>query len=560
MVTENDSLLTTSKSNNKYQTVVDSVQNDLIAVQTQVPNEVDNHMEEINKKLGKVTLPLLLLCLACGSFLASLDASIVATIFNFIGTEFKSSNLSVWVMTSYLLSSSALQPTYAKLSDIFGRKTVLVIILIFFLLGSFACGAAQSMVQLGIARAIAGLGGGGLFSISAILIHDLVPMQKRGQYQSYVNIAQTLGATIGAPLGGFITDNFGWRYCFYINIPPCLLVLYIYVYKLNNYNLTKDNEHYGKKLTEKLKVIDYWGALLLFIANVSLVVAVSCGGNTHEWSDPLIITLLTLSPIFFVLFGTYELKWADHPLVSKKIIKNRNCIAVCLSNFFMSNATMTLFYIVPQFFIGVLGYSPTYAGAWMGPRAFSVAVGCYLSGRYLAIKGKYYKFLVILATLNVVAEILFYSWKPGYPIWFYLSSMSLEGYTFGSFAVATVVALVADIEQKDNAAATSMIFLCRSSGWLLGGAISAGILQAKLKKNLIQNIKGPEAERIIEFVRKSITEVRMLAPEIQVIVVNALQDAIHTALIYSLIASILCLTFTLLMKNCDLRTKLPSSK
>ncbi|CAO3630779.1 unnamed protein product [Cunninghamella blakesleeana] len=560
MATEYDGLLNNKKRNQEYQTI-NANHNDLTSVQEHIVNDVDHHTEEINKKLGDISLPLLTLCLCVGSFLASLDSSIVATIFNFIGTEFESSNLSVWVITSYLLSSSALQPMYAKLSDIFGRKTILVYILTFFLVGSFACGAAQSMVQLGIARAIAGLGGGGLFAISSILIHDLVPMQKRGQYQSYINMTQTLGTTIGAPLGGFITDYFGWRHCFYLNLPPCLLVLYVYVYKLKDYNLTEENEHYGKKLSEKFKVIDYWGALLLFIANVSFVVAASCGGNTHEWSDPFIICLLIISPIFFILFGTYEFKWAEHPLVSRKLIKNRNCVAVCLNNFFLCNSTMTLIYVIPQYFIGVLGYSPTYAGVWVGPRACMTAVGCLMSGRYLGIKGKYYKYLVILTAFNVFSNILTYFWQPdSTPIWFYITTMNIEGYTFGAIFVATMVALVADINQKDNAAATSMIFLCRSSGWLLGGAISAGILQANLKQNLVENIKGPEAEQIIEFVRTSITKVRTLSPEIQVIVIKALQDAIHSTLVYAIIASTLCFSITLLMKNCDLRVKSFSSK
>ncbi|CAO3634827.1 unnamed protein product [Cunninghamella echinulata] len=564
MATEHDGLLTKQTSNPTYHTIPSNQNNnELISVREHIANEDVDHQytEEIDKKLGNISLSLLTFCLCVGSFLASLDTSIVATIFNFIGTEFESSNLSVWVITSYLLSSSALQPMYAKLSDIFGRKTILVYILSFFLVGSFACGAANSLIVLGIARGISGLGGGGLFALSSILIHDLVPMKKRGQYQSYINMSQTLGTTIGAPLGGLITDFFGWRHCFYLNIPPCLFILYIYVYRLKDYNLTKENEHYGKNLKAKLKVIDYWGALLLFIANVSFVIAASSGGNTRPWSDPLIITLLILSPTFFILFGMYEMKWAEHPLVSRKLIKNRNCVAVCLNNFFLCNSTMTLIYVIPQYFIGVLGYAPSYAGLWVGPRACMVAIGCLMAGRYLAWKGKYYRYVIILMVLNVLSNILTYFWQSkSTPLWFYVTTMNIEGYTFGAVFVVTMVALVADIEQKDNAAATSMIFLCRSSGWLLGGAISAGILQAKLKENLIENIKGPEANDIIEFVRTSITKVRTLSPEIQVIVIKALEDAIHSTIIYAIIASILCFSVTLMMKNCDLRTKSFSSK
>ncbi|KAI9307369.1 major facilitator superfamily domain-containing protein [Cunninghamella echinulata] len=476
MATEQDKLLTKKSSSSIYYTIqFNQNNNKLISVQeNRINNDTDHHYtEEINNKLGDISLPLLTLC----------------------------SNLSVWVITSYLLVSSALQPMYAKLSDIFGRKTVLVYILCFFLVGSFACGAAQSISQLGIARGISGVGGGGLFSLSSILIHDLIPMQKRGQYQSYIIMSQTLGTIIGAPLGGLINDFFGWRHCFYVNIPPCLFILYVYVYRLKDYNLTKEKEfYYEKVLKAKWKLVDYWGALILFMANISFIVAASSGGNTRPWSDPLIITLLVLSPTFFILFGMYEMKWAEHPLVSRKLIKNRNCVAVCLNNFFLCNSTMALIYAIPQYFTGVLGYAPSYAGLWVGPRACMVAMGCLMSGRYLGWQGKYYKYIVILMAFNVLSNIWSYLWRSETSsLWFYFTTVNIEGYTFGAVFVATMVALVADIDQKDNAAATSMIFLCRSSGWLLGGAISAGILQAKLKDNLIENIKGPEADDIIEF-------------------------------------------------------------
>lgn len=514
---------------------------------------IDIHDSEyiIKHRLGDVSLPMITFCLCLSSFLAALDTSIVTTIFNEIGTEFKSSNLSVWIMTSYMLSTSALQPLYGKLSDIFGRKSTLVTILCFFLVGSWLCGLAGSMWQMSIARAVAGLGGGGIMTMASVVMHDLIPMRSRGKYQSYVNMAQTIGTTIGAPLGGIVNDYIGWRYCFYLNLPPCIFILYIYIYKLQNYNLAQ-----GVKPTddikEKLHRIDFVGAGLLLSANLSFVTGASLGGNTHEWNDPLIVTLLSSAAFFFVSFGIFEFNWAKNPLISRTLIKNRNVVAVCLSNFFLCSSTMAFIYLVPQYFMGVLGYNPSAAGLWVLPRTAMVALGCWSAGRYLGVTGRYKNFLVSVLVLHVLAAFGTFSWTDSTSISFRLLCMNVEGFCFGVVLVATMVALVADISHIDMASATSMIFLCRSTGWLSGSTITAAILQASFKKNLTKTITGPQAAEIIEFVRTSITKIHILAPEIQLIVVSSLGQAIHSAFGYGVACSILCFVSTLFMRNCQL--------
>ncbi|GAN03720.1 MFS multidrug transporter [Mucor ambiguus] len=511
----------------------------------------------VNNRLGNVSLSMIVLCLCTGSFLAALDTSIIITIFNEIGTEFKSSNLSVWIMTSYMLSTSAIQPlckiayTDGKLSDIFGRKSTLVAIVCFFLLGSWLCGIANSMVQMGIARAIAGLGGGGIMTMASVVIHDLLPMRRRGQYQSYVNMAQTIGTTVGAPLGGIINDTIGWRYCFYINIPFCVFLLYVYIYKMEDYNLERGVKS-TDNIREKFEKIDLVGAGFLLTANISFVTGASLGGNTHDWDHPLIVGLLASAISFFTLFGVYEYNWAKNPLVSRTLIKNRNTVAVCLNNFFLCNSTMAFTYLTPQFFMGVLGYNASSAGLWVLPRTFMVAVGCWVAGRYLAVKGRYKYFVVTLVAVHVITSFGMASWNPKSPIWFLLSCMNVEGFIFGSVFVATMVALVANIAHADTASATSMIFLCRSTGWLSGSTITAAIMQYQFKNNLYKEIKGPEAAEIIEFVRTSITKVRTLAPEVQAVIVASLQKSIHTAFKYGVAASICCFLITLTLRNCKL--------
>ncbi|KAI9470105.1 MAG: major facilitator superfamily domain-containing protein [Benjaminiella poitrasii] len=456
-----------------------------------------------------------------GSFLAAVDTSIITTIFNEIGTEFKNSNLAVWIMTSYTLSASAAQPLYGKLSDVFGRKSALVVIVCFFLVGSWFCGLARTMVQMGVARAIAGLGGGGIMTMASVIIHGLVPIRQRGQYQSnmvnvYTNIyicVKKVGTTVGTPLGGLINDMLGWRYCFYINILFCLFILHAYLYKMKDYNISsavqtrvEEDDHQPTSLFQH---IDFIGTL-------------SLGGNTHAWTDSLIVSLIVLAVFFFGLFSVFELNgWTSkNPLISPRLIRNRNVVAVCLNNYFLCSSTMTLNYPIPQFFMGVLGYSPSSAGLWVLPRTVMVAIGCWIAGHYLRLKGRYKHFLNAVMVLHMLTALGHASWTPATSMVFKLACMSPDGFIFGIVFVITMVALVADdVDRSDTASATSMIFLCRSMGWLSGSTMTAAILQGSFKQILEGDIttvvKDPrEVTRIIEFVRTCITKVQTLASEV----------------------------------------------
>lgn len=202
-----------------------------------------------------------------------------------------------------------------------------------------------------------------------------------------------------------------------------------------------------------------------------------------------------------------------------------------------------------------MGYNASSAGMWVLPRTAMVAFGCWLSGKYLGLKGRYKNFLVSILVLQILAAVSTFSWQIDTWIGFRVLCMNVEGFCFGVVLVATMVALVADIAHSEVASATSMIFLCRSTGWLTGSTITAAILQSSFKNNLLRSITGPEAAEIIEFVRTSITQLRTLAPEIQVVVIKSLEQAMRPAFGYGVACSVLCFTVTLFMRNCQLGVK-----
>lgn len=181
-----------------------------------------------------------------------------------------------------------------------------------------------------------------------------------------------------------------------------------------------------------------------------------------------------------------------------------------------------------------------------------VTIGCLIAGRYLGITGRYKNFVVSVIALQVLAAFATYFWTESTPMWYRLTCMNVEGFCFGVVLVATMVALVADITHADTASATSMIFLCRSTGWLSGSTITAAILQSTFKRNLTRTITGPEATEIIEFVRTSITKIRILAPEVQALILASLGQAIRSAFGYGAVCAILCFLAAICMRNCQL--------
>lgn len=321
---------------------------------------------------------------------------------------------------------------------------------------------------------------------------------------------------------------------------------------MENYNLEKGAKSFDG-LAKKFEKIDFIGAAFLLSANITFVTGTSWGGNTREWSDPVIIGLLAFSATMFVSFFTFEFNFAKNPLISRTLVKNRNTIAVCLNNFFLCQSTMAFNFLIPQYFMGVLGYSPASAGLWTLPRAISVAIGCFVAGRYLGLKGVYKKFVVTCMTLHVLTTLGFITWSETTSVWWNLVCMNVEGFIFGAVFVATMVALVADIPHSEVASATSMIFLCRSTGWLSGSTITAAIMQSDFRIELYKRMPtGPETAEIIEFVRTSITKVRTLAPEVQTVVFSSLMAAIKTAMFFGVGASIACFLVTLCLRNCKL--------
>ena len=242
--------------------------------------------------------------------LAALDQTIVSTALPTIVGELGGVTHLSWVVTAYLLASTIVAPLYGKFGDIHGRKIILQVAIVIFLMGSALCGLAQTMMQLVFFRGLQGIGGGGLIVTTIAVIADLVPPRERGRYQGVFGAVFGIATIVGPLLGGFFVDHLSWRWIFYVNLPTGVLALVVVAAVLRS------------PTTRRQHVIDYLGAVLLSVALTAIILFTSLGGTTFPWISPIILGLIALGLIGIIAFIAAEAR-AHEPILPLSLFRNR---------------------------------------------------------------------------------------------------------------------------------------------------------------------------------------------------------------------------------------------
>ncbi|HET8909333.1 MAG TPA: MDR family MFS transporter [Ktedonobacterales bacterium] len=330
--------------------------------------------------------------------LSSLDQTIVGTAMPRIIADLNGFDRYTWVTTAYLLTSTVMVPIYGKLSDLFGRKGILIAAVIIFLAGSWLSGAAQTMTTLILFRGFQGLGAGGLMSMAIAIVGDLFTPRERAKWQGVIGAVFMLAFIVGPTAGGWITDHFSWRWVFYVNMPLGLIALGVLAFLMPSLHRPMQNAK-----------IDFTGATLLILGTVPLLLGLTWAGSQYDWNSPQIIGMLGGSVLVLAAFFVFE-RWLERrggqPIVSPSLFRNPIFSASTVIVMLSGMAMMGSIYYIPLFLQGVVGTSATNSGVVLTPMMLTAIVASILSGLIVSRTGKYKIIAVTGAIISVGGALL----------------------------------------------------------------------------------------------------------------------------------------------------------
>ncbi|KAB7781901.1 MDR family MFS transporter [Methylorubrum populi] len=406
----------------------------------------------------------ILLGLIASMLLAALDQTIVATALPTIGRDLGDAENLPWIVTAYLLASTVVTPLYGKLSDIHGRRIMLLIAISIFNLGSIFCALAPTMVTLAVARGLQGIGGGGLIALSQTILADILPPKERAHYQVYIATVFVTSSLAGPLLGGFFAQHLHWSFIFWINLPIGVLAFTVTNAKLK---LLPRNERPHQ--------LDYLGSVLLVVGSSALMLALSWGGVRYAWTSGPILGLVTLACVAGAGFVA-RLLTAPEPLIPLSILKDQVVYSATLSACFAMGTLIGLTIYVPIFLEGVIGLDPSQSGVTMVPLMVGTVVGATLSSRSMIYFRHYKRAPVGMMAVSLVCCLAISFYGTLLPLWLLEVLFVLLSMGIGTVLPLSTLAIQNAVERHQLGIATASMNFFRSLGGVLIVAVFGTIV------------------------------------------------------------------------------------
>ncbi|KXS16281.1 MFS general substrate transporter [Gonapodya prolifera JEL478] len=431
-------------------------------------------------------IALAVLALAVGMAVAALDGTFVATMLPTIARDLNGADSYQWVGTGYLLTSTALAPVWGKLSDIFGRKQLLMLLMLEFIIFSALCALSNSMIMLIMSRIFQGVGGGAIQSLTFVVIGEIVAPLERGKYMGIMAGITGLCAVIGPFIGGVITDNLSWRWGFWINIPVGVMALIAY-------QLALKLPRPPGSLRSQFRRVDYLGVFLCTTSISVLLLACTWGGVTYPWASGQVLGTIAVGLVLLVAFVWWEAR-AGEPVVPLSLFRDKNYIFTNVVLFFVGWAMYGLSYFLPVYFQDVLGLSPTGSGVMNIPLMVFLIPSSFIAGIVTMKTGKYVRFPQLGMALVSIAMGLFTLLDENSPKWMQVVPQVLCGIGFG--ITMSTGQLMAQTNAPDHmiGPATTVSNFLRSLGGVMGIAVFATVMQNLLTDHAASGIASVARE------------------------------------------------------------------
>jgi EmrB/QacA subfamily drug resistance transporter len=424
-----------------------------------------------------------------GMFLAALEATVVGTAMPTVIASLGGLDRYSWVFSAYLLASTVTVPVWGRLSDLYGRRSLYLIGIMLFLVGSVLSGASQSITQLIVFRALQGFGAGALIPLSLTINGDIFTAAERARIQGLFSGVWGLASILGPLAGGIITDQFSWRWVFYINIPFGLAAAAVVGVAL------KEPKREGHP------VIDYAGAISMTVGVTLLLIALVEVGTLPGWTSPVLLLPSAGAVISGALF-MYAERRAKEPIVPPAIFRNRVVSVSSITSFLVGGAMFGALTFIPLFVQGVLGGSATQAGSVLTPFLLGWVSLAIVGGR-LMLKVGYRPTVLAGLTVLTIGFAILSQFAQGTPRWLLLADMALIGSGMGLVVLALLITVQNSVERNQLGMATSLNQFSRSIGGAVGVAVMGAVLSISLIAHLseIQLASGLPESDVADVVR-----------------------------------------------------------
>lgn len=405
-----------------------------------------------------------LIALMLSSGLVAIDSTIVATAVPSIVREIGGFSSFPWLFSAYLLAQAVSVPVYAKLSDMAGRKPIILTGIGLFLLGSILCGLAWSMPTLVVFRVVQGLGAGAVLPVAITIAGDIYSLAERAKVQGYLASVWAVSSVVGPTLGGVFSSLGLWRGIFLVNIPLCLVAAWMLVQKFHE-NIDRIKHR-----------VDYLGAALLTTSLTLIILGALEGGQAWAWASPISVAVFTIGSVLFVAFVLVERRAAE-PVLPPWVVSRRLLVTTTLISFGAGAIVLGLTSYVPTFLQGALSVSPVLAGLSLAALTIGWPISASQSGRfYLRIGFRATALIGITVTLIGALVLAVTAYTPNLVL--VASSCFISGLGLGLLATPSLIAAQSSVDWSERGVVTGTNLFARSIGSSLGVAVFGAVANA----------------------------------------------------------------------------------
>lgn len=475
--------------------------------------------------------------LMTGMFLASLDQSIVGTALPRITSDLQGLDKLSWVVTAYLLTSTAATPLWGKISDLYGRRIIFQAAIVTFLVGSLLCGFSRNIEELIAFRALQGVGGGGLIALALATLGDVIPPRERGRYMGYMGAVFGTSSVLGPVLGGWLADGPGWEWIFWLNVPIGAVALVVTSYALKLPHVRRDH------------VIDWWGAGVLVAGVSSFLLYVSWAGPDHGWLSGGSLGLLAGSVVLTAVFIAIELR-ATEPIIPMDLFRNSIFATTNAMAVVVGIALFGAIIFVPLYLQIVMGMSPTTSGLGMLPMVVGLFSSSIPSGSWVSRSGRYRPLPTVSMVVVFGSLLLLSTLDADSAYWQVGVYMFVFGFGLGLTMQLLTVIVQNSVDVRHMGIATSTVTFFRTLGGALGASVFGAVLNTRLAHHLGEGLGSGSAPSVNT---NDTSAIQGLPEPVRSTVIDAFSSSLHDVFVTALPVVAVAFGISLFIKEIPLR-------